>query len=175
MKYAYRAAVISSALLLSACTTTEEVAMDSQVAELSPCEKLNALVDGHAKGYPVLKTTQTTNRYMDIWRARYHLVGDSCQIWGWGEGRFSYVCSLTEPSKEVAMEHYDLAKSRAESCLGGAWVVKEEPRKQGEGKRASFNKQGNKTTVSVMAVASPTLFKTEWRTYYFVGDPSDAL
>lgn len=168
-------ACVAGAMLLGACTTVEEQAMDSQVSDLTPCEKLQALITGHGKGFPVLRTTKSTTRYMDIWRARYHLVGDSCQVWGWGEDKFSYVCTLTEPNKDVAMEHFNLAKERASTCLGASWKVEEGPRKEGEGVRARFTKQGSSTAVSVLAVASPTLFKTEWRTYYFVGDPSDAL
>lgn len=175
MKHRLKAVGLAGAALLASCTTVEEQAMDSQVAALSPCEKVQALVKGHEKGFPNLRTTQSTTRYMNIWRARYHLVGSDCQVWGWANDKFSYVCSLTEPNKEVSMEHFTQAKAAAASCLGEGWTLKEGPRKQGEGVRAQFSRAGSSTVISVMAVASPNLFKTEWRTYYFVGDPTDAL
>ena len=165
-----------SACMLTACSGMQGGSpQDQYIAAMSQCEKLEALVAGHKKGFPVLRTTQTTVKYMDIWKARYHLIGDACQVWGWGNNKFSYVCTLTEPAKEVAMSHYEQAKSKAAECLGSGWTMKEGPRKQGEGVQATFSKAGETTVVTTMAVSSPQMFASEWRSYYFVGDPGDVL
>lgn len=160
-------------MVLAGCTTTQESEMDSKVAALTTCEKIEALIQGHKKGFPNLRMTQSSAKIMDVWKARYNLVGDSCQVWGWGSGKFSYVCSLTEPNKQVAMEHYQLAMGQAKECLQQGWALKEGPRKMGEGLKAEFSRPNDPTVLTVVATSSPTLFKTEWKTYVFVGDPND--
>lgn len=166
-------ALLLSLTALQSCTTAQQSELDTKVAALTPCEKVKALIAGHKKGFPQLRMTQTTSRYMDMWKARYHLVGDSCQVWGWGEGKFSYVCSLTEPNKDVAMEHYSKARDATHQCLGEQWVAQEGSRKQGEGIKAEYRMDGDSTMVTIVAASSPTLFESEWKTYFFVGDEAD--
>ena len=166
---------VGSMLLVSlwGCTTTGETELDTQVAALTTCEKIDALIKGHKHGFPNLRTTQSSAKIMDVWKARYHLVGDSCQVWGWGAARFSYVCTLTEPGQDLAMEHFNQAKAKTRECLSPQWALQEGPRDNGEGVKAEFSKPGEKTVVTLVAASSPTVFKTEWKTYYFVGDPND--
>ena len=164
-------AVAVSALV--GCTTTQETAMDSQVASMTNCEKLDALIQGHQKGFPNLRTTLSSAKIMNVWKARYHLVGDSCQVWGWSADKFSYVCSLVEPNEEIAMDHFNQAKTMTRECLGEDWVMKQGARDMGEGTKAEFSKPGVATVVTMLAASSPTVFKTEWKTYFFVGNPND--
>jgi hypothetical protein len=168
----YSCLVLTLAMLVG-CSTAQESQMDKQVGVMSTCDKIEALLAGHKKGFPNLKMTQTTTKYMDVWKARYHLVGDGCQVWGWSSGKFSYMCSLTEPTKQVSLEHYTQAKSIVQECLQGQWELTEGARDQGEGRKAEFRKMGDTTVLTVVAAAAPTLFKSEWKTYFFVGDPSD--
>jgi len=164
---------LAAALVLVGCSTTQESEMDSKVAALTTCEKIDALIEGHKKGFPNLRMTQSSVKLMDIWKARYHLVGDSCQVWGWGSGKFSYVCTLTEPNEQVAREHYQLAVQKGKECLQQGWTLNEGGRDMGEGLKAEFTRPNDATVLTVVATSSPTLFKTEWKTYVFVGDPSD--
>lgn len=160
--------------VLAGCTTSQESAMDNQVAALSPCEKVSALIDGHKQGFPHLRMSGgKSSGIAQVWKARYHLVGESCQVWGWGSGKFSYVCSQQEPGEELAREHLEQAKIATRQCLDDAWTMQEKKRDMGEGSRIDFTKANETTVISIVAAASPTLMKTEWRTYYFVGDPSD--
>ncbi|MEE2730381.1 MAG: hypothetical protein VYA55_06130 [Pseudomonadota bacterium] len=158
---------------LFGCTTTQETAMDSQVAAMSNCEKIEALVQGHRHGFPQLKTTLSNAKIMQVWKARYHLVGDACQVWGWSADKFSYVCSQTEPNQETAMDHYGKAKAVTRQCLGPEWVLTEGKRDMGDGVKAEFAKAGESAVITVVAASSPTVFHNEWKTYYFVGDPND--
>lgn len=150
-------------------------AMDAQVAAMSTCEKIKGLIAGHGNGFPALKMQKTNARLMDVWKARYNLVGDSCQVWSWGKGQTSYMCALSSPNRETAMEYYDKAKQVTAECVGAEWTLKEGARELGEGMKAQFSHAGTKTVVGVHAVSTPGLFKSEWTTYYFVGHPSDAL
>jgi hypothetical protein len=173
MKIRKLSCVLISVAALQACSTAQQAELDKKVAALTTCEKVNALVAGHSKGFPQLRAAQTTSKYMDMWRARYNLVGEGCQVWGWGNAKFSYVCSLTEPSEQVAMEHFEQAKKITHECLGDSWSMKQGKRKQGDGVKAEFSVAGKNTVITVVAASSPTLFASEWKTYYFVGDEAD--
>lgn len=148
---------------------------DAQVAAMTTCEKITALINGHDKGFPLLRTQKTNAKLLDVWKARYHLVGDSCQVWGWGKGEFSYMCSLSTPNRDTSMDYYAKAKTVAADCLGAQWQLQEGARELGEGMKALFTRSGSRTAVGVQAVATPGLFRDEWTTYFFVGSPNDAL
>ncbi len=149
--------------------------MDAKVAAMTPCERLQGLIQGHAKGFPLLRLQKTQAKLLDVWKARYHLVGDSCQVWVWGQGQSSYMCSLSSPNQETAMAYYEKAKQAASECLGSDWHLEEGKRKLGEGMKAQYSHANEATAVGVQAVATPGLFKDEWTTYFFVGNPNDAL
>lgn len=149
--------------------------IDAKVAAMTPCEKVHALIEGHSKGFPMLKLQKTEARLLDVWKARYHLVGDACQVWQWGQGQFSYMCALSTPNQQTAMDYYEKAKMLTAECLGAQWQPQEGKRELGEGLKTSFVQAGNKTVVGIHAVATPGLFKDEWTTYYFVGSPNHAL
>ena len=155
--------------------STEDKERDAKVAAMSVCEKITGLIEGHDKGFPVLRLQKTHAKLMDVWKARYHLVGDSCQVWDWGKGSSSYMCSLTSPNKETALQYYEEAKKVAGECLGAQWTLGESARALGEGKKAQFTRAGSDTVLGVHAVATPGLFRQEWTTYFFVGNPNDAL
>ena len=160
---------------LVACTTVEDNMLGEKVDSMTACEKVQALVQGHKQGFPALRGQQSTVKYMQIWRAKYHLAGEACQIWGWGQGKFSYVCSILEPNKQVALAHFQTSKETVQACLGQEWQSSEMPRQNGEGLRMDVSKPGEKTTITIMAAATETLMKDEWRTYFFVGDPNDTI
>ena len=150
-------------------------AMEKKISAMSDCDRIQALIKGHSKGFAALRREKAHSKLVDVWKARYHLVGDSCQVWGWGAGKYSYMCALTSPNRETARSYYDRAKAVAGRCLGKDWQLEESMRQQGEGFKAQFSRQGGGTAVGVQAVATPGLFKTEWTTYFFVGDPNDML
>jgi len=161
-------------LALTGCTTTRDTAQDKQVEALTTCEKIDALVKGHQAGFPQLRMTGGSSAGIaQVWPARYHLVGNDCQVWQWGKGKFSYVCSLQEPGQELAMAHLEKARDITRQCLDASWAQATTARDMGVGSRIQFSKPGVDTVISLVAAETPTVFKDEWRTYYLVGDPQD--
>jgi hypothetical protein len=144
------------------------------VAAMSGCEKVNALIAAHGNGFEHLKMAQSTTKRVNVWKARYHLVGDSCQIWGWGN-RSDYVCSKIAPTEDIARQWYEKAKTETRQCLSDQWQLQESPRKVGTGTKAVFSKAGSNTVVTVHAVETRGVFKSEWAAYYFVGDLNQDL
>jgi hypothetical protein len=161
--------------LTTACADKQSRAINDAAATMTDCEKIEALVAAHQNGFEKIRFSRQTTNKMDIWRSRYHLVGDRCQIWHWGPGNTDYVCSLISPDEQIARERFDTAKSITRQCLDDNWKLTESNRKIGTGTKAVFARDGNNTVVATHVVETRGLFNTEWATYYFIGDRSDQL
>ena len=158
----------------SACSATDVNTAKLDTATNGYCQGLNKLVAAYADDFKSLKGQRNATRYMDIWQTEFQLVGNSCEIWGWGSGKENYVCSKTLPNQEVATERYEAAKGIIQACLPN-WSLQESPRKLGEGQKALYQKNGELPGVAVHMVATKGLFRSEWTAYVFVGDPNDQL
>lgn len=145
--------------------------LDAKVAEMSDCEKLQALVKSHQNDFTRVRGPKSTTKLADIWTAKYHMVGKSCQIFGWGASKLTYTCSMIAPNQAVADERYVKALTKVKSCLGNAWMLQERPRNNGKGTIALFQQANNNTTVAVHSFETSGLFNDEWTTYLYVGDP----
>lgn len=169
--------LISASLILltTACADKQSREINEAAATMSDCEKIEALVAAHQNGFEKIRFSKQTTNKMDIWRSRYHLVGDRCQIWHWGPGNTDYVCSLISPDEQIARERFETAKAITRQCLDTSWELIESSRKIGTGNKAVYAQDGNNTVVATHVVETRGLFNTEWATYYFVGDRSDQL
>ncbi len=145
--------------------------MDEKVAEMSDCDKLQALITEHKNQFKKVRGKKSTTKLADIWSARYHMVGKSCQIFGWSAGKITYTCSNIAPNKAVANERYLNALNRVKSCLGNDWQLTERERNNDPGTIAQFSKAGDRTIVAVHSFETSGLFNEEWTNYLYVGDP----
>ena len=168
-------ASLSLTLLISACMNQQSMEINQAAAQMSECEKIEALITEHLNNFEKLRFSKKTTGKMDIWQTRYHLVGDSCQIWNWGPGNSDYVCSVISPEQSIARERYEKAKTITRQCLDNSWKLTESSRKIGTGSKAVFAQNGNNTVVATHVIETRGLFNTEWATYYFIGDRSDQL
>ena len=82
------------------------------------CYKINALINEYDNDFNKIKLAVIDTRISQIWKAKYHLVGDNCQVWAWGKNRHIYSCSNTAPNKEIADYYFQNAKNTAKCCLG---------------------------------------------------------
>lgn len=176
-----RLLLLSGIISTSACSATDVQPVsdpvpypDKAAAANEYCDGIDKLVAAHEDGFKSMRGRRNATKLMDIWQTDFHLVGNSCEIWGWGSGKVNYMCSKTLPNKEVATERYDAAKQIVEACLPD-WTLQESPRKLGEGMKALYQKDGQLPGVAIHVVATKALFKTEWSAYVFVGDPEDQL
>ncbi len=156
---------LSVASALTACTSWQKAPSTA-----ATCEQLQELVADHSSGFQNFRGRASDAKSITVWRSNFHLVGNDCQVWGWGEGRFSYVCSLIEPNEATAQTHFKAAQEKARTCLDSSWSITVGERAMGPGKRADFSHPDKTAVISMVVMPSPALFRDEWRTYYFVGD-----
>ncbi len=135
------------------------------------CLRLNQVIDAHKTNFDSLKKDHIHSGRMDIWSTDHHLAGDSCQIWGWANGRKAYVCSLTTPSNDIAKLKQENAIVTADQCLGKQWTMTAKNNEQEGYTRRYFQEEDSSVVVSIHRVNTQGFFKQEWTLYYFVGDP----
>ena len=174
MKYIKFSLLISLMLLLTACNSVKQPLI-VEVSEEELCSQVQQLISQHDDGFPDVKGNVMVTRYMDIWDAKYHLVGKSCQIWRWADGKQAYMCSVTVPNKEMAIEKYEKATKFSKQCLGDKWSSENIEREKTEAFRTIFSKPGENTSASVHRVKAEGLFDSEWTVYYFIGDRDRSL
>lgn len=163
------------ALLITACSDQQTRDINEAADSMNDCEKIQALISAHQNGFEKIRFSPKKTTKMDIWQSRYHLIGDSCQIWQWGPGNTDYVCSIISPDESIARERFEMAKKITSECLDKSWKLTESPRKIGTGNKAVFAQENNNTVVASHVIETRGLFNTEWATYFFIGDRSDQL
>ncbi len=166
---------LASTLLL-ACTYSSAKQQQADQRNRPPeeaCGEVKALIDSQADGFKNIRTTRRDTSWMEVWNTNFQLVGKGCQVWGWGEGGYSYVCSRTEPNKELAKEDYSKAVKFTRQCLGKQWQEQFLERDKGTAYKTEFSLPGKPVVVAVHGVKARGLFQDEWTVYYFVGDPND--
>ncbi|MYM62748.1 hypothetical protein [Pseudomaricurvus sp. HS19] len=172
MKFRPTLIALAGAALLSGCQSN---LTDDTVASMSTCDKVSALISQHSSGFEQIRKNPRPGNRMTVWDVRYDMVGKNCQVWDWGNNQSSYMCNLSFPDQESAMEVYNKGKQTAATCLGDGWQLTEEPRKLANGVRAVYHKAGSNTALAIHAIETKGVFKEEWSVYYFVGNPNDSL
>lgn len=139
-----------------------------------PCEKIQKLIADYDNGFQSVMGTRRATARMDIWQTNYHLVGNACEIWGWGSGKKDYMCSRTFPSQAIAEDRFKEVKTELQACLTG-WQITEQGHQSGTGKKVVFQLGDRVPAVSLHVVNTQGLFKSEWSAYVFVGDTSNKI
>jgi len=169
------AAVFVSGLFLSACNQVKTTGMDSVLREAQLCLQVKQLVNQHQNGFEQFKGRLQTTKFMDVWDAKYQLVGNNCQIWRWSNGKQAYMCSLTVPDKQLANKKIEKAVGFTSQCLGNEWLKENLQQNNSDAFRVVFSKPGENTVASIHGLKTQGLFKSEWTVYYFIGDRDHTL
>ncbi len=144
---------------------------DATVQTKDYCPILDALITEFDNGFDKIKAAQMSTQYSQIWQAKYHLVGNDCQVWASGTDKTTYACSRMTPNEDVAKMLFDKAKDTGRKCLTSDWQLNEQPRLNNTGYKAEF-KNKNRTddlTLSIHMVPSTGAFSSDWMVYYYVG------
>lgn len=165
MKKQWLVIAVLVAGLLTGCSLPRDPKMQAQADQLTPCEKLEALVKAYNTDFAALKGSTISQRFLDIWAARVDAVGKGCQIWKSGSD-VTYMCTLSAPNETVAMDWYEEAVASIDSCLID-WQQDDAAKEADTGRGTLWFRSGNypKVAVQVFPVRG-----SHWAIYYFVGD-----
>jgi len=175
MNFSSKSITLLSSLFLISCTLQEPNKSQAYLKQANPspvvrpCDKIDGLINEYSNNFERIKLKAINNRISKIWQAKYHLVGNSCQVWAWGSDSTTYACNITAPDKETAQTYFNKAKEITRGCLAETWQMKEQKRNNDDGIKVEFTTAANDITIATHMVPTAGLFKSEWTVYYYVG------
>ncbi|OUL58125.1 hypothetical protein [Pseudoalteromonas ulvae] len=159
--------LLSSLFILSACNATLTPEQQAEVEKLSACDKINALVKGYSNEFNGLKSQKVTNKYADIWQAKYQLVGDRCQISQFSGQQLAYQCQKGFNNQVDALENYKEAVAFTQACLSpDNWKM--EQVSNGQSVRTNFHLE-NFPIISIHSGKTLAKMNNTWSTSFQVG------
>lgn len=176
MKYLNQIIIIIVFIITqTGCSTSKKEEVTVTLSKEELCVQVKQLISQHEDNFNNIKGKRIVTPIMDIWETKYQLIGKSCQIWGWSDGKQTYMCSQTMPNKQAAIEKHTKAVQFSKQCLGSKWSVKNIGSKNKSAFRTIFSKPGLQTVASIHRVKTAGLFDSEWTVYYFIGDRDKSL
>lgn len=162
-------ALITACTLLTGCVNQNTLAQKELKPVTNPCQKIDLLLKSYHNNFDGVKMTQVKSKSTRIWKAKYNLVGENCQIWTLGNAKLTYSCRVDAASKAQAENYYADAKKTTTQCLDENWKSSEQPRNNDAGTKIVFSNPSEEATISAHIVPSKTVFGEEWTVYYYIG------
>lgn len=162
---------LSAAILfiaISGCGSTLSTEQNAYVDSLSPCEKIQGLVDSFATGFDPLKASRVQNNFSDIWTPKYHLLGNSCQIIGFSTSRIAYKCAQQYDTESESRASFNWAVEKVSQCLGADWQKSES--NQNDSVRTTFKNNSHNASISIQSGNTLAKYRKTWQTSFEVGD-----
>lgn len=174
MKTYIKTSVIIASLLLASCVNQNTIISENLMPTTNACAKLSLLEKAYHNDFKDLKEIKVKGRVSNMWRAKYQLFGENCQVFTWGGDQHNYSCRLVAPDEESARTYYQNAKTITQECLGETWNLEESKRARDDGMKTTFTKrvtsEEEKVTFSTHLVSTPGVFSSTWTIYYYVGN-----
>lgn len=175
MKILTTLGLVTSSVLLSSCgnTTANSNLADDGISEkvqnYTTCEKIDALVNAYDNDFEEVKLKPINSKISQLWKAKYHLVGNDCQIWSWGNKATTYSCHTTAPSKIIAKQYFESAKNEALKCVDDSWIMTESPSNNNKGLKVEFDNQIKGMRIATHMVPTGGWSKSVWSVTYYIG------
>ncbi|MCG7569234.1 hypothetical protein MHM89_04765 [Pseudoalteromonas sp. CNC9-20] len=157
---------LAALVVISGCTSPQQKENQAYVDQLSPCDKIEALVGAYDNQFEGLKLGRIQSKYMDSWQSRYNLIGESCQISALNDKTMNYHCQESYKDKTQALSIHNKAVEFTRQCLGENWFEKQ--KESGNSLRTTFVLDESAPVVSIHTGKSLSK-RTPWMTSYEVG------
>lgn len=159
--------VASFVLLLVGCNSTLSPEQSAYVDNLTPCEKIQGLVNSFENQFEPLKATRVQTKFGDVWTPKYHLMGNTCQIIGMNDNKIAYKCAQQFDQEEQSRNAYTHAVTQTAQCLGNEWeAVKSQ---QNSSQRTTFKSDNHRSVISIQSAQTNAKFRKTWQTSLEVG------
>ncbi|MBU2871987.1 hypothetical protein [Colwellia sp. E2M01] len=174
MKTGIKSLAILSSLFLASCANQNTKITDNLMPTTNACVKLELIKKDYSTNFASLKSEEIVGRMSNMWKAKYQLFGENCQIFSWGGAQHTYSCNVVAPDEITAKKYYENAKKVTEQCLGDEWKLEESTRAHDNGLKAMFTHSDptskEPVTFSTQLIPSSGLFSTTWTLYYYIGN-----
>ena len=146
-----------SALLLSA---------QSKAAD-SSCKDLKMVVEHSVNNFKDHRTAAKYFNKVTIWDTDITLAGQECQIWQWGGGNYSYVCTRNFPLQQAGVNFNREAINTIKGCFKEDLKVVQDAFPVKDGYHTQIVTKDDKRRIDLFLVNNSGLFRDSW-TFYFM-------
>ena len=160
------------ALVVESALAAEDFSKKPQTMPM--CDVVKSLIAEHKNGFESLRGGLLMKKEFTIWQARYHVVGNGCEIWESDREDTFYVCTRSAPTEDIAKEYYNTSRERFRACLGKEWTEAEVPRQSG-GKKTTFSNKDSKAAFEIHEVKIDGIRGDQWTIYYLAGGAPKSL
>lgn len=160
--------ITSLAILVSGCINTLTPEQTQKIDNMSPCEKIDGLINGYEDGFTAVKKSKVSSKFGDIWQANYNLVGDNCQITHLDGNQVTYKCNVQYDEKAMSRESFKQALQITKACLDPAWQATKS--QFNETQRVIFNHPTHKAQITIHSGRTLAKYRKTWQTSFAVGD-----
>lgn len=169
------AGTIGAAIVAIGLLANTALAAETQAAP-SICDVIGKLLGEHTTGFKTLRGNHANTRLGDIWKAKYNVVGNDCEIWRSGtKANMHYVCTRSAPGKAVADDYYQQARDTVRGCQLSGWTETELPRPGNAGVKTRFSATDGNVAIEIHEAKVSGVFKDQWTIYYILGEPLEKL
>ena len=137
----------------------------------SVCQQLQDLFDKSIDGFRSIREQPNYLNKATLWKSRYQLIADSCEIWQWSD-KYSYVCSRVMPDKDSADVVYQQVLESIDKCMNSTtsqWQ-KQQISLDHKGQETRYN-LNSKQRGSLKVVDTGGVFQDSWTVYFRVDSP----
>jgi hypothetical protein len=157
---------------LISCTGTQS---SQDQAPENRCEPIGKLLQSHQTGFADIRGRRNSYNRIDIWSTSFQLVGSGCEIWGWQEGKFNYVCNYVAPNEESARSIFKRAADTIGACATEGWEREDQSTQEGIGQQSVWRRPGLNAVVDLKLVQTRGIGKPRWAIYLLIGDFNSQL
>jgi hypothetical protein len=162
-----RIVTISIISTLFGCNASLSPEQQAYADSLTTCQKIDGLLTSFNDGFKPLRAAQIQNKYSDSWAAKYHVVGNSCQIIIMGDGNTSYKCAKYYKEETPSRADYNTAVENIRECLGDQWSSTQST--QNDTLKSIFNSGSNQAEMIIRSGPTLAKFGDKWQTTFEVG------
>lgn len=172
MKFSSTLTLLITSSLLTACVNQNNIVNQNLQPVSNPCQKITLLTKAYKNDFAQLKQSPIKSRLSNIWQAKYHLFGENCRIWSWGNKETTYACNIQALDQKTAQNYYHKMKETTQQCLNNTWHEQELPKKHNKGMKTVFTDKDTNLSISAHIIPSEGLLKDKWAVYYYIGKPN---
>lgn len=118
MQFRYLSALgLATTCLIGGCASQHNVTTGTD----DVCGTMDALIADYPNGFANFRERGDNFLLGTVYQAKVELIDGHCQVWSWGQGDAAYLCSVTNPSLDIAKTRHERALASVRSCLGQDW------------------------------------------------------
>ena len=136
-------------------------------AESDICKELHKVVQSSLNDFKQHRSEPQFFNKVTIWKTDFVLDGQECQVWQWGGGNYSLVCTRNFPMEQAGVNFNRGVINTVKGCFKEELKVTEDAVHVKNGVHTQLKAKGDARRLDLFLVKNSGLFRDSW-TYYFM-------